>query len=276
MQETKTIHGCKCRNCGAQLVTQNKSTDTYCRMCGEPALTAQNYGNAIVPEYALDFEIDKSKARGIFVRHLAARPLVNGEFIKRAKSGHFAAVYIPVCLTDIEMQTDITSQQGDISIESSAADIVTNLSDCTDELLFSLLAPYDFEKLTAYNDELTKIPFEYFDKESADGKTKEKQEEIEVQALTQGKSELQPEGHLKHDTCTHTVTSHRNRYALLPVWVLGCNTKTYSGRIFLNGQTGKIIGSPPPSITRIAGIFGAVAAACTVIGEIIYMAVNGL
>ncbi len=259
-----------------QLVTRNKSADTYCRMCGAPALTAQNYENTIIPEYALDFKIDKAKARSIFVRHLSARPLVNGEFIKRAKSGHFAAVYIPVCLTDIELQTDITSKQGNASIESSSTDIVTNLSSVTDELLFSLLSPYDFEKLVPYGDELAKIPFEFFDRETAEEKTKEKIEEIGVQALAEGKSAIQPEGHLKHDSCTHTVTSRRDRYALLPVWVLGCNTKTYRGRMFINGQTGKIIGNPPPSITRIAGIFGAVAAACTVIGEIIYTAVNGL
>lgn len=276
MQETNTIYGCKCRRCGAQLVTQLKTADTYCRMCGEPALTAQNYENAIIPEYALDFEIDKAAARNIFVRHLAQRPLVNGEFIKRAKSGHFAAVYIPVCLTDVEMLTDITSQQGNISIESSAGDIVSNLSACTDKLLFSLLAPYNFEKLVPYGDSLKKIPFEFFSAETAEEKAKEKIEELEIQALTEGKNAIQHEGYLKHDTCIHTVTSRRDRYALLPVWVLSCNTKTYSGRLFINGQTGKVIGNPPPSITRMAGIFGAIVAACTVIGEIIYTAVNGL
>lgn len=276
MQETKAAHGCKCRSCGMQLVTLNKSADTFCRICGAPALTAQNYENSIIPEYALEFDVDKSKARSIFVRHLAARPLVNGEFIKRARSGNFAAVYIPVCLTDIEMQTDITTGQGNVSVESSAQNVVTNLSTFADELLFSLLGPYDFEKLVPYSDELKKIPFEFFAREAAEEKTKEKQEGIEVQALSEGKSELQPEGHLRHDTCTHTVTSRRDRYALLPVWVLSCNTKTYSGRIFINGQTGKIIGNPPPSIARMASIFGAIAAACTVIGEIIYTAVNGL
>ena len=269
-------HGCKCRNCSVQLVTQGKSADTYCRLCGVPALTAQNYENTAVPDKIIEFEIDKSKARRLFMKYLSARPLICGGFMQKVKSGNFAAVYIPVCITDTAFGTDITSAYGSSHTDTSACDIITNLSSFADEFLFSLLAPYDFEKLIDYSEEHTKIPFEFFSQEIAQEKVKEKIDEIRVQAVSECKKNIIHEGHLKIDNCTHTVSSRNDRYVLLPVWVLSCNTKSFSGRIFMNGQSGKIIGNPPPSIARIAGIFGAVAATCTLAGEFIYMAVNGL
>ncbi len=276
MHNDKTAHGCKCRNCSAQLITQGKSADTYCRLCGVPALTAQEYENTAVPDKVIEFEIDKTKARRLFTRYLSARPLICGGFMQKIKSGNFAAVYLPVCITDTQFGTDITSLYGNAHINTSASDIVTNLSSLADELLFSLLSPYDFEKLTDYTDEHAKIPFEFFSEEAAQEKVKERIDEIRVQAASECKKDILHEGYLKTDSCTHEEFFRNDKYVLLPVWVLSCNTKSFSGRIFMNGQSGKIIGNPPPSLARVAGIFGTVAAACTLVGEFIYMAVNRL
>lgn len=276
MHNGKKSHGCKCRNCSAQLVTQGKSADTYCRLCGTPSLNAQNYENTAIPEKVIEFEIDKAKARRLFTKYLSARPLVCGGFMQKVKSGNFSAVYMPVCVTDTEFGTDITTAYGDTHIDTSACNIVTNLSSFADEVLFSLLSPYDFEKQTDYTEEHAEIPYEFFSEETAQERIKEKIDEIKVQAVSEGKKDIPHEGYLKTDSCTHKAVSLNSRYVLVPVWILSCNTKSFSGRIFMNGQSGKIIGNPPPSIARISGIFGAIAAACTLVGEIIYMAVNRL
>ena len=47
-------------------------------------------------------------------------------------------------------------------------------------------------------------------------------------------------------------------------------------QIFINGQTGRIVGEPPVSIKKALAIFGGIAAGCTLIGELIWMVVNGL
>ena len=44
------LHGCKCRNCGVEFITQSKSADTYCRFCGAPALLAEDFEIDGMPE----------------------------------------------------------------------------------------------------------------------------------------------------------------------------------------------------------------------------------
>ena len=80
----------------------------------------------------------------------------------------------------------------------------------------------------------------------------------------------------KVHSCQKIYAKQNCKTVLVPVWILSNISHGYSSQIFINGQTGKIIGEPPISSKKGIAIFGGIVAACTIIGELIWMAVSGL
>ncbi len=271
------IHGCKCRNCGIELITQGRSTDTYCRFCGAPALTAENFENAI-PELVLPFEVSKSQAKQIFARHLSQRPLAASALSQKVKSGFIRDIYIPVRVADIKVTTEVTvlDNFGDeksvqISSESSKANICQ--SRMFDEYLFRLLGEYDFSHAVTYDDNHASVPFE-----NPSGFSMELCfDELEAASIKAALDSVGDRNEIqKVINCQPIEKKEDSKTVLVPVWILSSISNGYSNQLFINGQSGKIIGEPPASIKKALAIFGGIAAGCTVIGELIWMVVNGL
>lgn len=277
MQEDK-LHGCKCRNCGIELITLNKSSDTYCRFCGAPALMAEDFEGTAVPELILPFEISKAQAMQIFLRHLSQRPLCAAALFQKVKSGFIREVYIPVKVADIQVTTELTvldnscnEKTTQIKSESSGANICQ--SRMFDEYLFRLLGEYDFSRAVAYNDTHASIPFEKPSVSSMELCF----DELEGASIKEALESLGDRKTIrKVISCQPIDKKENSKTVLVPVWILSNPRNGYTEQIFINGQNGRIFGEPPASIMKALAIFGGIAAGCTVIGELIWMAVNSL
>jgi hypothetical protein len=277
MQEDK-LHGCKCRNCGIELITLNKSSDTYCRFCGAPALMAEDFDDTAIPELILPFEISKAQAKQIFLRHLSQRPLCAAALFQKVKSGFIREVYIPVRVADIQVTTEVivlensgNEKTKQIKSESSGANICQ--SRMFDEYLFRLLSEYDFSRAVAYDDTHASIPFEKPSVFSMDLCF----DELEGASIKEALESLGDRKTIrKVITCQPIDKKENSKTVLVPVWILSNLSNGYTDQIFINGQTGRIVGEPPVSIKKALAIFGGIAAGCTLIGELIWMVVNGL
>ena len=281
MNEGK-LHGCKCRNCGIELITQSRSADTFCRFCGAPALIAQDYEKTSEPELVIPFETDKYHARSIFLRYLSKRPLLSSVFSQKVKSGNFAAIYIPVCLADINVNTDIniSDEIGYKSTErmtSSAKNMSSSMSRNANDYLLRDIGPFDFSGAVAYGKEHSEVPYERSKTEPLEEILANQIDEISTSCVKEANRIFAQQEYGKRiDSCKKADITYSCKNVLVPLWVLNAQQNGYTHQIFINGQSGKIVGEPPVSAKRAAAIFGIVAAACTVIGEFIWMAVNGL
>lgn len=277
MQEDK-LHGCKCRNCGIELITLNKSSDTYCRFCGAPALMAEDFEGTAMPDLILPFEISKAQAKQIFLRHLSQRPLSASALFQKVKSGFIREAYIPVKVADIQVTTELTvldnsgtEKSKQIKSESSGANICQ--SRMFDEYLFRLLGEYDFSRAVTYDETYASIPFEKPSVFSMDLCF----DELEGASIKEALDSLGDRKTIrKVINCQPIDKKENSRTVLVPVWILSNIQNGYTDRIFINGQNGKTVGEPPVSIKKALAIFGGIAAGCTLIGELIWMAVNGL
>lgn len=278
MNEDK-LHGCKCRNCGMELITQSRSADTFCRFCGAPALIAQDFEKANEPELVIPFEIDKPRARNIFLRYLSKRPLVSSVFAQKVRNGDFAAIYVPVCLADITMHTDINisdniGRKTTERITSTAKNMLASMSRNANDYLLRDIGPFDFDGAVAYGKEHSEIPYERASTVPAEEILANPIDEVETSCVKEANRIFGQQKRI--DSCKKAGVSYSCKNVLVPLWVLNFQQNGYTHQIFINGQSGKIIGEPPVSAKRAAAIFGIIAAACTVIGEFIRMAVNGL
>ena len=276
MDVAKT-HGCKCRNCGIELVTQGKSSDTFCRFCGAPALSATDFENVALPELVLPFEVSKLQARQIFSRHLSQRPLAHTALSHKVKSGFIREVYIPVCVGDLEITTEIKAADNSDNvitkqIVSSAKGTNTCRSNMVDSYLYTLLGEYDFSRAVTYDESHSAIPFE----RPVDIAQSIAMDELETESVKAVMESLGNRDNFKKIlSCQKTQTKQNCKTVLVPVWILSNLYRGYSSQIFINGQNGKIIGEPPVSAKKGLAIFGGIAAACALLGELIWMVVSG-
>ncbi len=282
MTEKNKLLGSKCRNCGIELIMNDQPADTFCRFCGAPALAPQSFESGSAPELIIPFGIDKMHAQQIFLQHLSKRPLASSVFTQKAKSGNFAALYVPVCLADVSMQTAVNTSDdyGNKKTEhitSSAKNMLASISRTANDYFLRDLGPFNFDGAVAYGSEHADIPYERMQSISEEEILARPIDELEtscVKAATDLFGQQENERHVVN--CKATGTSFSCKKILVPVWVLNFNDRGYTHQIFLNGQSGKIIGEPPISGRRAAAIFGIITVACTVLGEIIWMAVNRL
>lgn len=281
MNDSKT-HGCKCRNCGIELITQNQSADTFCRFCSTPALIAADYENVNMPELVIPFEITKHQARQILLQYLSARPLAVSAFSQKVKNGHFSAMYFPVCLADIEVTADVHALSRDNTeiyrqLTSTAKNVHSGISQILDTFRFRNLGSYSFDKAIAYRPEHAEIPFENPATTAEKATLDIPKDELETASIKEAMDSLgNRENIQKILSCEATVSDCKAKSVLVPVWVLSHTSNGYTHQITVNGQSGEINGEPPISFKRIASIFGCIAAGCTVIGELIWMLVNGI
>jgi len=226
----------------------------------------------------LPFEISKIQARQIFSRHLSHRPLSATALFQKVKSGFIREVYIPVRVGDLEITTEITAT--DINdnlitkqIVSSAKNTNACRSNMVDSYLYNLLGEYDFSRAVAYDDSYAAIPFE----RSVEIPQSIPLDELETQSAQAAINSLGSRENIKKViSCQKKQTKQNCKTVLVPVWILSNLSRGYSNQIFINGQSGKIIGEPPVSAKKALAIFGGIAVACTIIGELIWMAVSGL
>ena len=277
MQEAK-LHGCKCRNCGIELITQNKSADTYCRFCSAPALIAEDFEKITAPELVIPFEVTKPQAKQILIKHLSQRPLSASALIQKVKNGFIREIYIPVKVADIQVTTELKALD---SSGNETTQRIVSLSNGTtvcqshmfDEYLFRLLGEYDFSHAIAYDDVHASIPYE----KPYESSFYQAFDELEAASFKAAAESLGDRKNIsKVLSCRIIDKKENSKTVLVPVWILGNLSNGYTDQIFINGQNGRIVGEPPVSIKKALAIFGGIAAGCTLFGELIWMAVNGL
>ncbi len=272
------IHGCKCRNCGIELITQNKSTDTYCRFCSAPALVAEDFEKITAPELIIPFEVSKAQAKQIFSKHLTQRPLSAVALLQKVKSGFIREIYIPVKVADIQITTElkVLDNSGNETIRqivSVSKGATVCQSRMFDEYLFRLLGEYDFSRTIAYDDVHASVPYE----KPYESSLYQSFDELETASFKAATKSLGDRKNIsKVLSCRIIDKKENSKTVLVPVWILGNLSNGYTDQIFINGQNGRIVGEPPVSIKKALAIFGGIAAGCTLIGELIWMAVNGL
>ena len=63
-----------CNSCGAQIVTDENTSATFCAFCGSPAIVTRRLTREFKPDYIIPFAFNKEKAMSLFKEHCAQIP----------------------------------------------------------------------------------------------------------------------------------------------------------------------------------------------------------
>lgn len=271
--DDKRRHEIVCNSCGAQIVTDENTSATFCAFCGSPALVSRRLTREFRPDYIIPFAFGKDKAVSLFKEHCEEVAHLPKNYINDEVLSKMTGLYVPTWIISSEVEARLNG----VASNGKTADHVYGSSDYMSpggenysmriyakakfrlkdipfdgekklpDRLMSAAEPFDFTELVPFRPEYLQGYFaEKYDEQPLD-MTDKIYRRLDKYAL-----EVSHTLDLGYDKFTPDYKASRTRYsnqtikyALLPVWFL---TLEYNGiryQYIVNGQTGKVSGEFP-------------------------------
>ena len=253
-----------CKNCGAEIVTDEQTTATFCVYCGNTAILKNKLSGTFTPSKIIPFKKTQKEAEENFTKLAKGRPLVPKSFTSLNNIEKIRGIYIPFWFHTFTVSGELNykakkiahwvvgnthytktdtyeiERDGSMIFKSVPVDGSTRFADD----LMNTIQPYDYKDLVPYNHAyLSGFLAERYDVESNNTR-----KIVEPDILNDAKNLfLNDSNYDSKNITTNTLktTDYNIEYVLLPVYMV--NVK-YLGKMYtfaMNGQTGKFIGNIP-------------------------------
>ena len=272
--DDQTVQYC-CKNCGAVVLTDKDTAATNWSFCGAPVVLGNRLSGELAPAKIIPFTISKEQAQQAFVKWAKKGRLCPKDFVTADRIKNITGMYVPFWLYDMQAQGDAdatctkvrTYTRGDyIYTETSYYHVYrranlryqripVDASEKMDDAMMDRIEPFDYKDLKDFN-----MPYlagflaekyNYDDKQLLPRVSERVKEFADsyLRSTISGYSSV-------HYNRKDVQTAQQNAfYTLLPVWLVSYDYKDAEHMFIMNGQTGKIVGKPPLSKSRMTGWF---------------------
>ncbi|MCI5595294.1 MAG: hypothetical protein MR380_00980 [Lachnospiraceae bacterium] len=263
-----------CKNCGAELFTDEYTTAAFCSYCGSSSLVESRLSGELMPDYVIPFKMDKNQAVEEYKKWTKKGFLTPKVFRSQAVIDKISGIYVPFWLYDYygkihaegecvntrfssDSENDYTHRDYYYvcrDIEAQFVKVPADAAEKMDDTIMDKLEPFDYGELKPFQMEyLSGFLSERYNME-AEALEKRIEKRIDTYLNDFLKEELHryEEKHVKENVI---LEKEKVRYVLLPVWMLNYRYQGKGYCFALNGQTGKIVGDLPVSKGKAAGIF---------------------
>ncbi len=276
----------RCNSCGAEIIAEDTTAATFCYYCHNPTILEGRLSGDFKPSAVIPFKFNRDTAQQKFKDWCKKRWFLPSDFKSQQQLEKIAGVYIPFWLADCKLDADITALAKNVRSWRSGDTQYTE----TKEYQVHRNGVVDFEKIPAdasqkaENELMDAIePFNYnelipFSMSYLSGYLAEKYDvdKLAVLPRIKARAEAAAEEKLRSTIVGYssvTITSRRInvirtdwKYTLLPVWFM---TYKHNGKSFyfaINGQTGKLSGTPPISYPKVLAFCSGLAVLLGIIG----------
>ena len=277
-----------CKSCGAEIMADDQQTATFCYYCHNPVILSGKMTGAYKPNKVIGFKLTREQAESAFKEWVRKRRFVPDDFKSQQQIEKITGLYVPFWLADCNVDIDYQAEgrtsrswrsgdyrytetkiyslvrQGNVVTKGIPADGESKIEDA----LMEAIEPYDYTALKDFS--MSYLSGFFADKYDVD--KKDVFPRIRQRATEACKQIIA-------DSTKGYSVSPRNEqlrflstdwsYMLLPVWFMSYN---YNGQVYefaINGQTGKLAGTPPLSKKKLALFSAAIGLAVTVVGTIL-------
>lgn len=291
----------KCNECAAVVEFPDGVTATKCSFCDSPSvLASEARTDHYVPESLVPFGVNKDQSVAAFKKWLGGLWFRPGDLKEKADVDELRGVYVPYWTFDAQVTSRWSADAGYHYYVDESYTVTENgksvrktrkvqktrwqpasgqRHDAYDELLVcaSKGLPADLARQVSTFETGALVAFapHYLSGYSAESYQlelrdawREAQERMAASQVARCKGDVPGDTH-RNLRATHQYASATFKHVLLPVWVAAFryNDKVY--RFLVNGQTGRVAGKAPYSVTKIV-LF--VAAIVAVIAAIVILA----
>lgn len=291
-KDAKEYH---CKNCGAMLITDKDTTATKCSFCGAGVVLLDRLSGDLAPSKVIPFRISKEKAMKAFKAWCKNGLLTPKGFMTADRVKGMTGMYVPFWLYDLNSKVEVNAlctkvrryTRGEyIYTQTSYYDVYRDInidyikvpidaSEKMDDDLMDKLEPYNYGQLKDFN-----TPY-------LAGYIAEKYNYDYKELLPRAASKIKGyvESFINSTMPGYTTISYNKRnidtkerqayYTLLPVWMVYYDYKGSEYIFAMNGQTGKVVGKPPISGSKVAAWFGGIAGGTFLALKLISLLIGG-
>ena len=260
-----------CPNCGGLMVTKDKETSATCAYCGAPMILADRLTGKRRPVKILPFRIDRDEAEKAFRKwckngRFAPKGFTSAQNIQRLKG-----MYIPYWLFQFDTRVDVSAKatnvrvyrQGDYQItetefynvqrayELQYENIPLDASRQLEDGEMAKLEPFNFNELKTFY-----MPYlAGFDSSSYDFDDKE------LSPTAKNKVRDYVKDYARGAVSVYTTVNlesqvvnfnwEEEEFIFVPIWFVDYNYRGKVYKFMMNGQNGRIAGTPPTSMKKV-------------------------
>ena len=138
-----------CKNCGAELMTEDTTTAAECPYCGSPTILPDRLEGGVKPEKVIPFVVTKEQAQKQFEDYFKGKRLLPNIFLNsRNRIAEMRRLYVPYWLFDCDARADIvydaqtttTEQEGEMSLSGHLRELRNRILVCIVVLVVAILA----------------------------------------------------------------------------------------------------------------------------------------
>jgi DNA-directed RNA polymerase subunit RPC12/RpoP len=277
-KEHSNFQSYTCHSCGANVVTDETTTATFCYYCHNPVILSGRLEGDFRPKKMIPFSIDKKKAQESFLKWAGNKKFVPKDFTSSSQLEKITGVYLPYWWVDTKAQINYVGEGRNIRVwrvgdreytETKKYQIIRK-----GEIDLKNVGEIAFTKI---NQSLINGILPFRENEAVDFSmpylsgffaeqyniTKEEVEPMIEDQINRYYDYLVNglvNGYDRINTINKGIDIKEEEwnYTLLPAWIL---TYNYNGKTYVfavNGQTGKSYGELPLSNQRLAKAFSAI------------------
>lgn len=284
-----------CKNCGAVLITDARTTATTCSFCGAGVVLGDRLSGSLAPAKVIPFSISKEQAQEAFKKWCRKGLLTPKDFMTADRIKNITGLYVPFWLYDINGRGEAeatctrvrTYTAGDWiytetkyynvyrKVDLNYSRIPCDSSQKMDDGMMDKLEPYLYNNLKDFN-----MPY-------LAGYIAEKYDFTDKQMLPRIKERVGSyvDGYIRSTISGYSsvmfnrkdinIRKKHTDYTLMPVWMVCYDYKQAEHIFAMNGQTGKLVGKPPLSKTKMLAWFSGISVGSFLILRLLTLILGG-
>ena len=246
-----------CDSCGAQIITDKRTTATFCAFCGSPTLISRRLTRQFKPDMIIPFKVSKDKAMELYDEFVSSVKTVPSDFRSAKVRERIKGIYMPVWLVSADCMTDVTAsgkrKDGDMLyshelsrvIAYSLADVPFTGSGKMSQRLLEALEPYDTGEAVEFNTSLLQGFYAYKYDNLPERMIDKIEGRFNIYGEELGKNSFDGLYEVSSDSYLTALRRVNVRYCMVPVWFMCYEYEGLYYHFVVNGQTGEVCGRLP-------------------------------
>ena len=280
-EHTNLFH---CSSCGADIMCDDRQTALFCYYCHNPVILAGKLTGEYKPGKVIGFKYTRDQASKEFRSWIGKRMFVPRDFRSSQQLEKMTGLYVPFWVADCDIDVDYTAigkkirhwtsgsyrytetkefriiRKADVHTVGIPADGESKI----DDQLMEAIEPFDYSDLKDFS--MSYLSGFFADKYDVDKagvfpRIRERATNASKDVISKsisGYTTVVP------SINQHDIVNTDWEYMMLPVWFMSYKYKDKVYEFAINGQTGKLAGTPPLNVLKLklfcAGISAAAAA----------------
>ncbi len=274
-----------CASCGADIMAEDNTTATFCYYCHSPVILAGKLTGSFRPDKIIGFRLTRDNAVDAFQKWIKKRYFVPSDFKSAQQMNKITGLYVPFWVADCDVRAEYSgigkqtrswtsgdyryTETKEFAVERCARIVTRGIpadgESKIDDTLMESIEPYNYNELEDFSmSYMTGFFADKYDVDKAAVFPRIRDRAVRAgNGVIQGSLAGYSSVYVQHQN--YSVEKTNWQYIMLPVWFM---TYNYKGQIYefaINGQTGKLAGTPPLDKKKLGIISALIGLAVTLL-----------